>query len=338
MQEKKEYIKARMLKNAARAWGYPETESEINFDPLVSMLLSACSVELEKISGEIEASRARVLERMVQLISPDAFTGALPAHAVATGTPLEKTGELAENTQFYLFGKEDDPAAKDLVFTPTASFQLNKATIRFMATGNRLFRMKDNITKELVGKSEGGKDLPASTLWLGIDEPGISLQNTLFYFDLRNEANKQLFYHQLPKAKWYWDDRTIPHVPGYGERSISGEQLDLKNIIQREDDITGKVKKHINAFYKPYFIHLADPDHITTTEGNAILQTMINETFTGKTGELIKQQPLRWICIDFPQTVTTAILEDVVCIMNCFPVFNRRAHDITYRMQDIVNV
>src|SRR5688572_1947610 len=141
MQEKKEYIKSRMLKNAARAWGYPETESEINFDPLVSMLLSACSVELEKISGEIESSRARILERMVQLLSPDAFTGALTAHAVATATPLEKKAELAEKTQFYFSGKDDDPSSKDVFFTPTASFPLTRAAIKFMATGSRLFRM-----------------------------------------------------------------------------------------------------------------------------------------------------------------------------------------------------
>src|SRR5215210_3204488 len=123
MQEKKEYIKTRMLKNAARAWGYPETESEINFDPLVSMLLSACSIELEKISGEIEASRARVLERMVQLLSPDAFAGALPAHAVATGTPIESKSELPENTQVYIATKlqtgseSGEQESKDIFFT-----------------------------------------------------------------------------------------------------------------------------------------------------------------------------------------------------------------------------
>lgn len=357
MQESRQHIKTRMLKNAARAWGYPETESESNFDPLVSMLLSACSIELEKISGEIQASRARVLERMVQLLSPDAFTGALPAHAVATATPIETKTELAENAQFYITRKvqsasdeTDTSFWKDIYFTPTASFQLNKSTIKFMATGNKLYRMSNAISKDLnkditkdlikepVGQTETGKELPANTLWLGIDEPEVSLQNTLFYFDIRNEANKQQFYHQLPKASWYWDDRTIPHLPGYGERPISGERPDLKNILQREDDISGKIKRQVNAFYKSYFVTLTDPQDITTSEGNAILFDMINEAFTGKPAELIKQHSLRWVCIDFPQTITSVMLEDVICVMNCFPVFNRRAVDITYRMQEVVNV
>ena len=53
MQESREHIKTRMLRTASRVWGYSETESENNFDPLVSMLLTACASELEKISGEV---------------------------------------------------------------------------------------------------------------------------------------------------------------------------------------------------------------------------------------------------------------------------------------------
>ena len=344
MQESSENIKTRMLKNAARAWGLPDSEAESNFDPLVTMLLTACSIELEKISGEIESSRARVLERMVQLLSPDAFTSALPAHAVATATAIEKRDSVTESTQFYFSQQlqedpdSDDMVIKDIFFTPTASFTINKANIRFMATGTQLYRMKDSTTKELVGQSEAGKDLPACTLWLGIDEPGISLQDCAFYFDLRDEANRQQFFYQLPKAIWYWDDRPIPHAAGYGHRSISGEHFDLKNILQREDDVSGKIKKRINTFYKSSFVTITDPENITSSEGNDVLAAMIQETFTGKPGELLKLRKLRWICIDFPQTVNTTILKEVVCTMNCFPVFNRRAHDFTYRMQEIVNV
>ena len=295
MQNSRENIKTRMLKNAARAWGLPETEAESNFDPLVSMLLTACSIELEKISGEIESSRARVLERMVQLLSPDAFTGAFPAHAVATATPIEKKSHLAESTQFYISRKfqaaseSDDPVWKDIFFTPTAAFTLSKATIRFMASGRELYKISNSITKELVGHCETDKELPSCSLWLGIDEPTVTLQDCSFYFDLRNEANRQLFYHQLPKATWYWDDRPITHEPGFG-RSISGEKLDLKNILQKEDDVSGKIKRHVNAFYKSFFVTLTDLNSITTSEGNAILSDMISDAFTGNANEF---KPLR---------------------------------------------
>jgi hypothetical protein len=343
MQESREHIKTRMLRNAARAWGYSETESESSFDPLVSMLLSACSVELEKISGEIQGSRARVLERLVQLLSPDAFTGALPAHAVACARPVDAGLDIAGDAQYYTTRKmaasteSEDQLTKDVFFSPTGHFHLNRAAVRFMATGTSLYRM-NGITKELITQSDAGKDLPANTLWLGIDEPGTSLSHSLFHFDLRNDAEKQLFYHQLPKAKWYWNDQVLPHSPGYGPRSISGEQLDLETVLNREDDVSGKIKKQVNAFYKPYFVTLLDPENIAAGKDNSVLGDIIAETFTGKGATPLKQQSLRWICIDFPQTITSRLLQDVVCVMNSFPVVNRRLHDLTYRLQELVNI
>lgn len=124
MQESREHIKTRMLKNAARAWGYPETEAENNFDPLVAMILAACSTELEKISDEIHASRARVLERLVQLLSPDVLTGALPTHAIACALPAESSAELPADAQLYTHRKmssvteSEEPAWKDIFFLP----------------------------------------------------------------------------------------------------------------------------------------------------------------------------------------------------------------------------
>ena len=344
MQESRNHIKTRMLKNAAKAWGYPEAEAENNFDPLVSMLLSACSIELEKISGEIDGSRARVLERLVQLLSPDALTGALPAHSVACATPVENKLQLKEDDQYYISRKlpglsdNDEPIWKDIFFSPTGSFQLNKAAVRFMATGNMLYRISNGINKEMIAQAEAGKDLPANTLWLGIDEPTVSLKNTLFYFDLRNEAYKQLFYHQLPKASWYWNDQLMAHAPGYGNRSISGEQPDLETILKKDDDTSGKIKKHINGFYKSSFITLLDKTDHAIGEDNGILSGMIAETFSGKSAKLLTQQAIRWICIDFPQTITSRLLQDVVCVMNCFPVFNRKLYDVTHRLQEIINI
>jgi hypothetical protein len=333
-----------MLKNAAKAWGYTETEAENNFDPLVSMLLSACSVELEKISGEIHSSRVRVLERLVQLLSPDALTGASPAHAVGCAIPIDRSFELVEDDQYFVNKKipgvseNDEPVIKDVFFSPTADFRLNRASIRFMATGNMLYRVMNGIHKETVDQSETGKELPGSTLWLGIDEPKISLKNTSFFFDLRNEGYKQLFFHQLPKATWYWNDQPMAHSSGYGERSISGEQLNLETILKKDDDITGKIKKHINAFYKSSFVCLLDKTDLAISDDNEMLAGIIKETFNGKSSKLLAQQTLRWICIDFPQTITSKLLQDVVCVMNAFPVLNRRLHDLTHRLQELINI
>ena len=160
MQESRNQIKARLLKNASRMWGYAETESENNFDPLVSMLMTACAAELEKISGEIQGTRARVLERLVQLLSPDALTGVISAHAIATATPTENIFELSEQTQFYTTKKTisnselDETVSKDYYFSPTADFRLTKASIRFIAAGNSLYSLSNQVNKEMIAQTE----------------------------------------------------------------------------------------------------------------------------------------------------------------------------------------
>ena len=89
------------MKTAARLWGYPEDETESSFDPLVNVLFSACALELEKISNEIHASRARLLERMVQLLSPEVLCSPLPSHAVMHAKSIDRTAWLEESDQFY---------------------------------------------------------------------------------------------------------------------------------------------------------------------------------------------------------------------------------------------
>ncbi len=344
MQESRNQIKTRLLKNAARAWGYSETESENNFDPLVSMLMTACAAELEKISGEIQGSRARVLERLVQLLSPDALTGAIPAHAIACATPVDKVFELAEQTQFYTSRKttissdQEETITKDFYFTPTADFRLNKASVRFMAVGNTLYSVNNQINKEVIAQTEPGKELPDSSLWLAIDEPSESLQQTMFYFDLRNEASKQLFYQQLPKAEWYWNDQPMNHSTGYSLSNISGEKLDLETVLNRDDDVSAKIKKHVNAFYKACFINLEDSADLAARGDNALLSGIIADSFSPKSLKPLQKFALRWICIDFPKTVGTQLLQDVVCVMNCFPVINRQMHEFSFRLQEIINI
>jgi len=345
MQETSQHIRERMLKNAARVWGFQEKEPEGNFDPVLSILLSACSIELEKISGEIQSSRSRILQRLVQLLSPDAFTAALPAHAVACARSVEQAHQVKTDDQLYftrrIAGNIEgaEQVSKDIFFSPTAPLPIKSSSIRFLATGNFLYKTDNNGSKELIGQSSPEAALPSSTLWLGIDQPGVSLQNSLFYFDFKSELQKTSFYHQLPKAKWYWSgEEEMSHLPGYGNNLIMHEGPDLENVLNREDDASDRGRKHINSYYQPRFINVTDEYNQSVQGDNSAMAEIIAETFTGREAAQLKKQPLRWICIDFPKTVSTKMLEEVVCIMNCFPVCNRRLHDITFRLQETVNI
>jgi hypothetical protein len=342
MPETREHIKARMLKNMARLWGYPETQAEASFDPLVAMLLSVCAGELEKVSGEIHASQTRLLQRMVQLLAPETITGALPGHAVATAQSLEPTTVLGEDAQFSIelelpyVQDNRKRAGQHIFFSPTGTFPVNRAAIRFMALGNQLYK-KHDTHKEVIAVSNRSA-LPPSTLWLGIDAPDVSLDQTLFYFDLLNEANKPLFAHQLPRAKWFYNGLPVEASPGYGNQQISGERFDSDDVRVGQYGVLHSIRKQVNAFYKPCFITLSDAKGVTVQQENEQSPAIIHKAFGEKEAELLQKQPLRWVTVQFPETISNRLLEDVVCTMNCFPVINRQVHEVHYLLQEMINV
>src|SRR5690606_4675755 len=54
--------------------------------------------------------------------------------------------------------------------------------------------------------------------------------------------------------------------------------------------------------------------------------------------DLIQEQSLRWFQIQFPETIPNGMLQELSCHMNCFPVMNRKLHEVYYRLQDHINV
>ena len=88
MKEQKERIKDRMLKTAARLWGYPDAEVETSFDPVVQLLLETCASELEKISSEVDVSHARLVERLAQIMMPEPITTSQPAYGILHASAL----------------------------------------------------------------------------------------------------------------------------------------------------------------------------------------------------------------------------------------------------------
>ena len=341
MQETREHIKSRMLKNVARLWGYSDVEAESSFDPLVSMLLGACATELEKISGDIHASRARVMERLVQLLSPDTLTGALPAHAVASALPIEATSDLAPDMQFYtrlkqgLINDNQETQTRDVFFSPADHFHLNRASIKVMATGKSLIKINGN-QRDFIFADHAS--LPGSTLWLGIDEPELSLDNTLYYFDYRSGADRELFYHHLPKTRWFYNGRQLSTLPGYRHGEGTDKELDVENLYAPEYKVFHKIKNHINAFYQPFFMTLYDEAGLTSETELAPAPQPIFDVFKGKEADGIREQTLRWIQIKFPESISNSLLQEISCTMNCFPVINRQLHEVNFRLQDHINV
>ncbi|MFK5108733.1 hypothetical protein ACI394_29875, partial [Klebsiella pneumoniae] len=47
---------------------------------------------------------------------------------------------------------------------------------------------------------------------------------------------------------------------------------------------------------------------------------------------------LLWIKIAYPSVLTNKILADIHVALNCFPAINRQMVDLTYRLQDKINI
>lgn len=340
--ENREQIKNRMIKTAARLWGYPEDETESSFDPLVNLLFAANALELEKVSNEIHASRARLLERMVQLLSPEVLSGPLPAHAILHARAVDNTARLRERDQFILSQRISslyegrDQGFRDLYFSPTAQFQLNSATVSYLATGHQLFRYRDMTSKEVIAHTLSGKELSPSTIWIGITGAPATLQLTQCYFDIKNEVNRDLFYQNLSLARWFYGEDELTIRPGYNQDQISGEQLNIEQLLTLKSTASFRICEQVNALYKPRFVTLRDPFQAS---GKTIpFPDELNNTFDKKDLQVLQQEKVRWIKVLFPENIPNSILQDVIVHVNCFPVINRQLHDLSHRMQDIINI
>jgi hypothetical protein len=333
------------MQSAARFWGLSDTDTEANFDPLVALLMGACAAELEKINGEIENSRSRVLERLVQLLSPEALTGVLPAHAIACALPADPVSQTGPEDQFYISKRfaplQDEERAvwKDIYFSPVGNFTLHKAIIKYKAAGNKIILTDKSSTNHDPLNTKEGKGFPASHLWLGIESKSLKLDGLRFYFDPIHQSHKKQFFYQLPKAGWFIGGHKINHEAGYPLKKTAANYFDIDAVLNRDISATEKSDSHIHQLYLHHFITLHDAGNkIAKSSDKPGMPAILRETFDEKELTKIQAETLHWICIQFPEDIGSDILEEVVVSANCFPVVNRRLLDINYRLKEFVNI
>ncbi len=332
-----------MLKNAARIWGYKDTELETAYDPLVGLLMGALSVELEKVSDEIESSQARILDRLAQLLTPDVLTASRPSHAIVHARPSEPELMLNKEQQLYTSRKVTSNISsareqtKDIFFSSAMPVKLLHGDIRYMAAGNTVYQFINSFQKEMAFEAVRGQSLDTLTLWLGIslNERVKNLGDSALFFDIRNESEKDAFLQNLVLAKFYLNDKEVTTTPGL----IGSRNSQRKNNIHQELDITPKVENYVREFYNNQFITLSDRDGLLENEkiNRMKFPREFNGIFSDKDLQKI-QEELIWIKVVFPSSMKHEVLGDVNCSMNAFPVINRRLHKFSYRLQDNLNI
>jgi hypothetical protein len=344
MTESQQQIKDRLFKTAAAIWGLRGTQSESSFDPLVGILLGSCAAELEKISHDIEETRGRTLERLVQLLYPEVLANAQPSYAVAFAKPSEKAALIPAETQFYYpkkyaGGSEGAPTVlKNIYFSPTGPFQLQQTSIALVATTNTVFSINENGHKEAIISAPGRTYHPyKNSVWLGLEQAGNLTAETLFYFELRNEAGRAVFYDAMPAARWYQHPETplntarryAADVPMYGKP-------DPKEIVSGKTSTVNRMLKHINRFYAPHFITVAGIDKASQVNE---WPEELKAIYTDSDYKQTKKEKICWIRIDFPENIHVgAIAGDLFISLNCFPVVNRQLIVAQQKLMEYINI
>ena len=334
--EIQERIKDRILKRAARVWGYNDSELETSFDPIVAMLLEACASELEKLSVELNNSHARIVERLLEIMSPASNAGALPSRTIIHAKPSENNYKVSVEHQFYCKKNIPNiydpvkPTTKEVYFGPTASFQLTTADVTFMAFGNSLYHFNRTIHKEFYLKA--GKALQPSTLWIGVKclDPNEILKKLMFYVEIKNSHQREVFYHYLKQAKIFLGDKQISFNEGY---NVATKDFDVDAIITKNYNRINQIYAEVNTFYAYKFIHLVD-DIVLNPEvfkvPDEILKAFDNDKLNGL-------RDVFWLRVEFPEVINNSVFESLSFSLNCFPVINKRLVNLAQRIDPYIN-
>lgn len=332
----KEQIKNRMIAKAADIWGVAANEIEMSFDPIVSLLISACASEIEKISAEVDESQTRITEKVIQLMTPETVNGPRPAQAILYAKPVDDVLTIKPE---YLFNyrkrftyKNTSVKYKDIFFSPVQDFNLINGTIQFLAMGNTIIEQTGKKSRNVLVKDAKSPKLPPSTLYLGISSEltTLPLKNISLYFESQGVAHKELFYHHLRNAEWFVEGRKLAVVDGMFT-SNKEQVIDLKTIFEDVSNKTNNTSNQISNGFRKNYCTIKDTKGVKDSSFEEI-ETLF------ETNKIKTEGPLRWIKIVFPRIVDTSILEHVYCSFNSFPVLNRELNSFTYQIKEYINI
>lgn len=335
----KEHIKNRMIKKAASLWGVSPNEIDMSFDPIVSMLISACAFEIEKIAAEVDDSQTRITEKVIQLMTPETVNGPRPAHGIVYAEASDDKSLIKPE---YLFNYRKQEVHnktslkyKDIYFSPIQDFNLVNAKIQFIATGDMVYELDTKKGRQIVGQNLKNSKLLPSTLYIAISSElkNIRLDDVSFYFELLGVENKELFYHHLRNADWHVENGKLKVISGFFN-SDDGHLVKLNSIFEDISNKTHNTSQQILNSCIRYYVTVK-----SMNEGKELASSSFKEVQDLFEENKIKTEgDLRWIKIVFPRIISNDFLKHIHCSLNAFPVMNRELKSFSYRIKEYINI
>lgn len=340
-----ERIRSRMLKNAARIWGVESEDIESSFDPLVTMMIEACAAELNKINGEILSSQTRVLNRLAQILSPEALTGPHPAHGIAHARSIEPSCDLATDVQFYTVKKINITGAtqkemnKEIYFSPSVATRIFDADVKFVACNNLLYEYKTPNARQVISDGPTNGYLEPSEMWVAIEMNSkvSSLHNLSFYFDWKNDPEQETYLHMLPLTRWSLNGAPVKVM--HGLAGSTGKVQKSTGNLSDQFDSTLRIEEFISSFYKNQFYTITSDDTGDENLHAAKIQypEELEEIFSKQVLSKIQGSYL-WFKLQFTTAFPLNAISDLYIAVNSFPIINRHLNKFTYRLQNTLNI
>ena len=335
----RERVRNRMLKRAAEVWGFSESEMD-DFDPLVTLLIEACSVEFEKIAGEIGKTQNRMLERLAQLLYPG-MIDVNPACGIIQVRSSEPSAMLNPDAQFFYKPSGNDRKREnqntDLFFSPSRSTKVFDGSLSYISSARELFSLTDGIQKQLITSSVKKIMDYQHVVWLGLDlnEEVNSLDGISFFFNWMNQPEANNWYQYLPYTEWILETNILTQHTGLPVFENSSEPaLDLEG----EFDPMQKIEAHVNELFNHHYITLTSKAAIDQLKVKRRPYPKAFEQLFDKKELQELKEPLLWIEIRFPPVIPAEALDTVFISLNAIPVINRKLNKFTYKLVQSLNI
>lgn len=325
-ENKKEVTQSWLKHNAAKYWGYQDSEME-GFDPIIDMLFGACSVEFERLSTALYNSRTRILEKVAQILLPEVNLRPIPAYAVIHAKPasVSKTTDVSDQ---FIVEKEfsnslnNKSELKKIYFSPTSCFKVVDAEVMFLATTSEVVLLND-LNKDIKIRSSVKSSLHQQTLWIGLKVNPLvkNLKNVSFFFDWFNNPNKSRYLKLLQATHWFQKEKEIVVKSGFSTE-VDDQYKEVSIDIESFLDINIKTEKIINSFFTDNFITICSD----VLPEIGYFPSVFSDFYALEDLEKIKEK-LCWLEVQFPEILPSDALNSLFCTPNAFPVMNRRLHN-----------
>lgn len=294
------------------------------------MMLNALSYELEKVAHELEDSKTRIVERVLEIMFPQTASGVKPSRAIMHAMPIENNIKISLQNQmqaerrFHNIYNPLEPIMKEIVLSPTLEVKLSACELKYIAFERNLFEISNLFYKDPI--RDYINTLPAGEIVLGIelsDSNVFELEDLMLYIDIKNMYQKEMFHYYLKQMKCMHDDIEIKVEEGY---NVQVDNLDIENIINRNYTPLSEIMQEVNEYYF---------DNFFTLKG--ILKHKSIDEYSSEYihfSEITKNngKNIIWIKLIFPESLVPQIIENISFTTNCFPVINKRKHSVEKKL------